>query len=335
MKQTTIVDLAKLLHITPSTVSRALRNHSEVSSKTKAKVLALAKKMDYHPNSIAQNLKQKKSNIIGVLVPQVRHYFFASIMSGITDVAEKAGLTVMICQSNDKYKNEVRNISSLISQRIAGLLVSISSATENFDHFESLINRKIPVVFFDRIWDDKRVSKVDVDDYNGAFQIVEHMILRGYKKIAHITGPGNLNISKQRLKGYKDALEKHNIDFHEKYIIHAGLNEEDGGNGISLLMKLPDIEKPDAVFCITDPVAIGAFLKIKELGLKIPEDIALGGFSDNPNASLITPSLTTVRQPAYELGKEAAEILIKQIQDHNWKPVNKMLNTELIIREST
>jgi DNA-binding LacI/PurR family transcriptional regulator len=223
----------------------------------------------------------------------------------------------------------------LISQHIAGLLISVSKTTDKFDHFESLQRRKIPTVFFDRAWNNPKASVVVVDDYEGAFQAVEHLISRGYQKIAHLAGPENLSICKLRLKGYLNALKNHGMPVRDEYIVRGGMNEEDGRQEVERLLQLPLAERPDAIFAVNDPVAIGAFIKIKAEKLKIPDDIALVGFSDNPEASLIEPPLTTVRQPAYELGKEATKILIRHINDADLQPVNKILKTELIIREST
>jgi DNA-binding LacI/PurR family transcriptional regulator len=335
MKQITIVDIAQKLNLTPSTVSRALRGHPDVNEATRRRILALADELDYHPNVIAQSLKKRRTNLIGVIVPQFRHYFFSAVMAGVTDVTEKAGYTIMVCHSNEEMEREASNIRTLISQHVAGLLISVSKTTVRFDHFESLQRRKIPMVFFDRTWNNPKASKVIVDDYEGALQAVKHLISQGYKKIAHLAGPDNLSICELRLKGYLDALKDHGMPVRNDYIVRGGLNEEDGKQEIEQLLQLPLAERPDAIFAVTDPVAIGAFIKIKAQKLKIPGDIALVGFSDNPEASLIEPPLTTVRQPAYELGKEATKILMHHINDADMQPVNKILKTELIIREST
>jgi DNA-binding LacI/PurR family transcriptional regulator len=334
MKQITIVDIAQKLNLTPSTVSRALRGHPDVNEATRRRILALADELDYHPNVIAQSLKKRRTNLIGVIVPQFRHYFFSAVMAGVTDVTEKAGYTIMVCHSNEEMEREASNIRTLISQHVAGLLISVSKTTVRFDHFESLQRRKIPMVFFDRTWNNPKASRVIVD-YEGALQAVKHLISQGYKKIAHLAGPDNLSICELRLKGYLDALKDHGMPVRNDYIVRGGLNEEDGKQEIEQLLQLPLAERPDAIFAVTDPVAIGAFIKIKAQKLKIPGDIALVGFSDNPEASLIEPSLTTVRQPAYELGKEATKILMHHINDADVQPVNKILKTELIIREST
>jgi len=335
MKQITIVDIAQKLHLTPSTVSRALRGHPDVNEETRRKILGLAEELDYHPNSIAQSLKKRRTNLIGVVVPQLRHYFFSAVMAGVTDIAEKAGFTIMVCHSNEEMEREVTNIRTLISQHIAGLLISVSKNTIRFDHFESLQRRKIPTVFFDRTWNNPKASKVMVDDYEGALQAVKYLISRGYKKIAHLAGPANLSICELRLKGYRDALKSHGMPVRDDYIVSGGMNEEDGKQEVEQLLRLLPSERPDAIFAVNDPVAIGAFIKIKAEKLKIPGDIALVGFSDNPEVSLIEPSLTTVRQPAYELGQEATKILMHHINDADMQPVTKILKTELIIREST
>ena len=334
--QTTLKDLASRLNLSPSTVSRALRDHPDVSERTKEKVKALAKELDYHPDTIAQHLQKKKSSVIGVIVPQVKHFFFASIMSGMTDVAYDAGYTLLISQSNESYEREVSNTMTLISHRVAGFLISVSKETKEFDHFETILRRGTPLVFFDRVCEDVNANKVIVDDYDGALKAVEHLIECGYKNIAHLGGPQSLSIGSQRYQGFRDALEKHGRSINEDHVIFCGLNEEDGMCGFDDLLKQSN-GFPDAVFAVTDPVAIGAYTKIKEKKLKIPDDIALVGFSDSPIASLIDPPLTSVRQPAYEMGKAAAELLIQEIANGQPSPVpaKMILKTELILREST
>jgi DNA-binding LacI/PurR family transcriptional regulator len=335
MKQATIKDIAKRLNISTSTVSRALSDHPDISRETKGKVQAVARQMDYHPNTIAKSLQRKHSLVIGVVVPQVKHYFFASIMAGITDVAYQAGFTVMICQSNEDFQREMSNIDVLISNRVAGLLISVSSTTRNCDHFIKLKRRGIPLVFFDRVCPEMDVSTVVVDDYDGAFNAVEYLIRKGYQRIGHLGGPEFLSISRLRFNGYHDALQKHGVPLREDWIIRGGLNEEDGSESVTKLLEQAKI-LPDALFCVNDPVALGAMLRLKEKGIRIPDEMAVMGFTDNPEASMIEPPLTTVRQPAYLIGKTAAELLLDQIQNksHRNRPMHKVLKTELIIRKS-
>ena len=215
------------------------------------------------------------------------------------------------------------------------MLVSLSQSTESFDHFKVLQRYNVPVVFFDRVSNEIEASKVVVDDYHGAFDVVNHLIQSGYRRIAHLAGPKNLSISKFRLKGYKDALERGNLTFNDSLVVYGGLDDTDGIVGVQKLLNLEPL--PDAVFAVNDPVATGAFVMIKEHGLKIPADIALAGFSNTNMTSLLDPPLTTVEQPSYEIGKTAAQLLMEQINsnDEKFVPKFKVIKTHLIVRGST
>jgi len=332
--QVTIKDIAEKLGISASTVSRALRDHPDISLSTKKIVHSVAEELDYHPDSIAQSLKHRKTNLIGVIVPEIKHNFFSAAISGIEDVAYSAGYAIIVSQSNESYERECLNISALISNRVAGLLISISETTTNDDQFRLLERQGIPFVFFDRVCENIDSSKVVVDDFGGAFKAVEYLILSGYKRIAHFAGPKHLSISQQRLEGYRAALKKHKIPFDGRLVIYSGLNEEDGYTSFSQLLELDQL--PDALFAVNDPVAIGAFENIRKHGLKIPENIALVGFSNNPVSELIEPALTTIEQSPYQVGKIAAQLLIEQISNpENFIPRKEILRTELIIRDST
>ena len=335
MAPATIKDLAKELNLSASTVSRALRDHPDISPLTKKRVISLANKLDYHPDSIAQSLQTQKTKTIGVIVPEIKQPFFASVINGIEELAYSAGYTIIVCQSNETYHREVLYTRTLVSHRVAGLLVSLSQTTQNLDHFKALQRRGVPIVFFDRVNDDIEASKVVVDDYNGAFAAVDHLIKSGYKRIAHLAGPKNLSISKYRLKGYKDALKLGNRPYNEELVVYGGLDDTDGVVGFQKLLSLEIL--PDAVFAVNDPVATGAFLTIKEHGLKIPDDIALVGFSNTNVSSLLDPPLTTVEQPTYEIGKTAVQLLLAQINNNekNFVPQFEVLKTHLIIRGST
>ncbi|MBN1780609.1 LacI family DNA-binding transcriptional regulator [bacterium] len=332
----TIKDIASRLNISVSTVSRALRNHPDISTETKRRVIAMADELDYHPNAIAQSLKRNRTNLIGVIVPQVKHDFFATVMSGIADVAYNAGYSVMIFQSNETYEREVLNVKAVMAQRAAGFLVSISKATKNYDHFLQLVDKDIPIVFFDRGCDEIPVSQVVVDDYDGAYQLVRHLIDTGYRRIAHLAGPEYLSIGKQRLDGYRDALKEAGMPFDPALVVTGGLNEEDGLSGFNRLQEqCPQF--PDAIFAVTDPVAYGVFQRLREHRYRIPDDVALAGFSDSNIASLLDPPLTTVRQPTYEIGQEAMNVLHRLIQQkqRTYRLKKYVLKTELVVREST
>ncbi|MCK4689585.1 MAG: LacI family DNA-binding transcriptional regulator, partial [Candidatus Marinimicrobia bacterium] len=240
-RQVTIKDIAKKLNISPSTVSRALRDHPDISTQTKKRVNSLAEELDYQPDSIAQSLKKRRTNLIGVIVPEIKHNFFSAAISGIEEVAYRAGYAIIVSQSNESYDRECVNVRALISNRVAGLLISISQTTEISDHFKLLERQGIPFVFFDRVCEDIEASKVVVDDFHGAFKAVEHLINSGYKRIAHLAGPKHLSISQCRLNGYLSALKKHEIPYDENLIVHGGLNEEDGIKGFQKLLKLDQL----------------------------------------------------------------------------------------------
>lgn len=335
MAPATIKDLARALNLSASTVSRALRNHPDISLETKKRVLSLAQKLNYHPNSIAQSLQTQKTKTIGVLVPEIKQPFFASVIYGIEKLAYKSDYTIIVCQSNESYEREVLCTHMLASHHVAGLLVSISMTTSNMDHFKTLQQRGVPIVFFDRVSDDIVASKVVVDDYQGAYTAVEHLVSCGYKRIAHLAGPKHLSIGKKRFQGYKDALKHGNLPYDESLVVFGGLDDTDGVTGFQKILQRNS--RPDAVFAANDSVATGAFVSIKENGFKIPSDIALVGFSNTKISSLLEPPLTTVEQPSYEIGSTAVQLLLEQINNHeeNFVPQVKVLKTHLIIRKST
>ena len=334
MAQITIKDIARQLNISPSTVSRALRGHPDISPKTRELVVAQAAKYNYRPNLIAQSLQNQRTNTIGVIVPEIRHFFFSSAISGIEMVSYEYGYNIMVCQSHENFEREVINTQALVSNQVAGLLISIAQETRSTDHLKAVINHGIPLVFFDRAAEGLKASKVVVDDYHGAYNAVEYLIRSGYRRIAHLAGPRHISISKHRMEGYRQALKDNNIRLEKNLVVPGGFGEEDGRAGVRKLLALK--KPPTAVFAVNDPVAIGAYAFIKESGLKIPGDIALVGFSNNPVSSLIEPPLLTVDQPAFEMGRTAAALLLEQIQspDQEFVPQTRLLKTSLIVRES-
>jgi DNA-binding LacI/PurR family transcriptional regulator len=272
---------------------------------------------------------------IGVIVPELKHPFFAATLDGIHDAASEAGFIVCVGQSKEDVDREREAIQSLLSHSIDGLLISIAQNTKETGHLRQVLDQSVPLVFFDRVCPGMEASTVVVDDFDGAFKATEHLILSGYKHIGHIGGPQFIYNMKRRYDGYLAALKKYDFPVRDEYIVFGGLDEKSGTEGMRKLLGLS--EKPDAIFAVNDPVAIGALFRIKEAGFKIHDDIALVGFSDNPIAALITPPLTTVAQPRYEIGKTAAELLIEQINAGSppEAPVEKILKTKLIIRQSS
>lgn len=335
MKHITITDIAKKLGISASTVSRALSGHPDVKESTKKQVLKLANEYKFKPNPIAQSLKNNKTTIIGVIVPEIKHDFFSSAISGIEEVAYNCGYTIIVCQSNESYERETINTNSMIQQRVAGVIASISQTTTNCEHFQRVIDIGIPLVFFDRAGEDIITSRVVIDNAKGACHATAHLIERGYKKIAHLAGPQTLEICKERLKGYKQALKESSVKLENNLIQYGGLDEIDGYSSMSTLLSQNNI--PDAIFAVNATVAIGAYQKIREAGIKIPSEIGIVGFSNNKIMTLVDPPMTAVSQPSFEMGKKAAEILIETIESgkKSTKPRSIVLDTELIIRGST
>ncbi len=333
-RHVTIIDLARELGISPSTVSRALIDHPDVRNETKDRVRRLAKRLHYFPNPIAQSLKSNQTRTLGVIVPEIKHDFFSSAISGIEEVAYQQGYTIILCQSNESFEREVVHTNLLMHHRVAGLLVSISQKTITGGHFRDFLKRKIPLVFFDRACDDVPASKVIIDDYKSAFDAVRYLVQKGYKRIAHLAGPRDLAICRKRCEGYVDALKQAGIAVTEELVPYGGMHEEDGYASMARL--LTDSGFPDAVFAVNDPVVIGAYQKIKEAGLRIPRDIALVGFSNNWITSLVDPPITTVNQPSFEMGKVATRLLIEAI-DNKWSDDQKrtiVLDTDLVVRSS-
>ncbi|HAC25457.1 MAG TPA: LacI family transcriptional regulator, partial [Cytophagales bacterium] len=245
--QVTIKDIARELGISPSTVSRALKDHPDISSETKKAVNALADKLNYQPNIVALSLRQKKTNTIGVIIPELVHFFFSTVISGIEDVSYEAGYSVIITQSNESFDREARDIKALFNSRVDGMLLSISRETTNYEHIESILSKGVPVVFFDRMYNNPNTSKVIVDDYVGAKEAVTHLIEQGCKRIAHLQAAPNLLISEDRLRGYKDALREANLPYQENFVLQcpSGTLEEAEKATRKLLALTPP---PDAIF---------------------------------------------------------------------------------------
>jgi len=338
--QVTIKDIARELGISPSTVSRALKDHPDISSETKKAVNQLAEKLNYQPNIVALNLRQKKTNTIGVIIPELVHFFFSTVIAGVEDVAYQAGYNVILTQSNESYQREVLDVKALFNSRVDGMLLSVSRETTNFDHIEYILSKGVPIVFYDRMYNNPNSSKVIVDDYVGAKEAVMHLIEQGCKRIAHLQGAPNLIISKDRLRGYQDALIEKQLEVRDSYTITCPEGSvEEGKKAARKLLALAN--PPDALFCNNDPMAMGAMMAIKEKGLKIPHDIALVGFSNWSYGEMMEPSLTTVDQPGFEMGQEAARLLIRQIETKDREdgaevaPETKVLKTRLVVRESS
>jgi len=335
VKNLTLKDLAQKLGLSISTVSRALQNNPSINNETRVKVNKLAKDLGYYPDVLAKSLKNKKSFTIGVIVPEISHFFFSSVIDGIEEKTNNNGYTILVTKSNEDMKREIINIESLISNRVAGIIASISQSTNSGSHFNQIIKRGIPLVLFDRVLDNLNVPKVVGNDFEKIYEIVSHLINSGYKHIGYLGGPSNLNISKNRIDGYTKALLDHNIEFNKRLILNVNLNEDGGFEGAKNLLK--QFPKIDAICCVNDPVALGVYKYLKKVGIKIPNKIGVTGFSNNPSSNIITPPMTTVDQKGYLMGRTAAEILIRKIENESSDSLNKthIIEGKLLIRESS
>lgn len=340
MKPATLKQIAEQLNISVSTVSKALKDYPDVSKKTKKLVKELAKTLNYKPNAFAVNLRNKESKTIGLIIPVIVHHFFSSVIKGIIAQAEKKGYLVIILQSNESYELEKKQIDLLMSQRVDGILISLANGTADFTHLNEVIAQDKPLVMFDKIAKLVRCSKIIIDDRKAAYTATKHLIDTGCKRIAHFRGPLLPQNSIDRFLGYKKALQDHNMVYDPSlvYICECGDNsfEEGKANARKLLEDHTDV---DGIFINTDLVAIGAMTEFNKQGIKIPDQISIVGFSNWFMSSVISPSLTTVDQPGYLMGKSAFKQLHKEIirkkenQHIDLKEI--ILQTDIVEREST
>lgn len=338
MKDITLKEIAAKLGVSITTVSKALKNYPDVSEKTKKAVIELAQKLHYTPNSFAVNLRTKESKTIGLIIPEVMHHFFSNIINAIIDEAEKNGYLVIILQSNESLELEKKQAELLINKRVDGILMSLSNDTNYDEHIKEIIDRNIPFVMFDKISKLCKCSKVIIDDQKAAFNAVQHLIDNNCKKIAHIRGPLNPQNSIDRFIGYKRALEKNNIPFDPKLVYTC--ENVTFQEGIDFAKQILDEHKDvDGIFAITDLVAVGVLSYFNDNDIKIPEQVAVIGFSNWFMSQVLTPKLSTVDQPSHSMGIEAFNLLLEEMNCHKegstFIPRTVELETNVIIRESS
>jgi len=334
----TIKDIAKALGLSTSTVSRALRDSYEISPETKKLVLEYAEKINYSPNPIALSLKERRSRSIGVIVCEIANSFFSQVINGIESIAYNNGYNVIIAQSRESFDREVMNLQYLTSRSIDGLIISVSTETNDFSNFRQLNEKGMPIVFFDRIVDEIQTHKVIVDNYKGAYEATAHLIKNGYSRIATLANARVLSITKERLAGYKAALADHNIEVNEsmiKYCHHGGMILSEVSEAMNDLLNLKP--RPDAFFATSDKLTTGCLRILKSKGVDVRNEIGLVGFSNTDLTELLDPPLTVIKQPAFEMGEIATKLLLQLIESK--RPVTdfetKVLATELFIRGST
>jgi DNA-binding LacI/PurR family transcriptional regulator len=328
-----ISDIARDLGISPSTVSRALKDHPSISLKTKRKVLEMAQLYNYRPNILAMGLRKRSTKTIGLIIPEIAHHFFSSVISGIEELAYASGYRVMICQSNEDQSREALNLTALLDHRVDGVLVSVSKNTMDFNHFKMAMEQGLPIVFFDRISEELATDRVVTNDYEGARTVTTHLIERGCRSILHLAAPRFVPVGKERLRGYRQALYENHIELRDDLILQCDTREQVEALKQVILNLAPGI---DAIFAVNDFTAIAAMQLLQRNGFIVPGDIAVAGFGDDPIASIVSPTLTTVEQKGYEMGKESVQLLIQRIEnpDTEFQPRTRVFESTLKIRES-
>lgn len=336
-KLITIYDLAKELEVSASTISRALKEHRSISKKTIKKVKKLAAERGYRPNQLAASFRTKRTTNIGVLVPWINRPFISSLISGAEKAAREKGYNVIISQSHDSYQNEMDNVRALYESQVCGLVVSLAMETEKYDHFEPFFENKTPVIFVDRVPEEIDNYKVVINNFTAAFNATKHLIEQGCKRIAHLGGATHQNVYQERTRGYLEALKQHNLPIDEALLLKGHiLSSEEGTRLAQYLLSLPN--PPDGIFSANDRAAVSTIQYAKSIGVKIPEELAVIGFNDDPICKIVEPKLSSVVHPAMAMGKITVEKILKlimenSVQNGDTKPTT--LDTELVLRESS
>lgn len=334
-KEVTIYDLARKLNISIATVSRALKDDPVVSKKTKKKIFDLAEEMGYRSNHFARNLRNQRTDTIGVIVPRLNSYFMSTVIAGIENVANSEGYNLIISQSSESAQKEMNSARTMFNNRVDGLLVSLAYDTEDISHFDTFYRKGVPIIFFDRVAEQDMGTNVLIDNRKAAYEATKHLIQQGCKRIAHITATPKRNVYIDRLEGYKKALADHHLPFTDELLIIGNLSQEAGAAAAEQITGME--HRPDGVFVANDNCAVGCILALKQAGVKIPEDIAFVGFNNDPVSKVVEPNLTTINYPGYEMGEVAARNLINHLNGIATITATNtiLLRSELIVRGSS
>lgn len=335
-KEITIYDIARHLNISATTVSRGLKDHPAINKNTRKKIVEAARHLGYRSNTFASSLRSKKTHTIGVIVPRLNSYFMSSVLAGMEDAASREGYNLIISQSLENSDKEVANALTMFNKRVDGLLVSLAYDTENIEHFSGFFRKNIPVVFFDRIYPDNETTGIVIDNFQAAYDVTKHLLDQGCTRIMHLGGNLLRNVYTERLRGYKQALKDYKIPVDDKLVCLGKLNEEAGLAAADLILKTAK-KRPDGVFAANDTAAVYCMMRLKEAGIRIPEDIAFAGFNNDPISKIIQPNLTTINYSGYDMGEAAVSSLINHLNGvANIKTTNTIvLRSDLIIRESS
>ncbi len=334
-KEVTIYDLAEALNISASTVSRGLKNNPLIKEETRTRILKMAKKMGYQQNTFASNLRKNRSNNVGVVVPRLDSYFMSKVISGIEKIANQKGYNLIINQSEESYEKEITCIQTMFNSRVDGLLISLASNTPDVDHLDIIKNKGIPLVFFDRVENQAHSVTILIDNFQAAYEATLHLIDSGCKRIMHIGGNLKRSVYSDRYQGYRRALKDRNLDYSKELLFTHKLNEDTGSQAVERIMKMQN--RPDGIFAANDTTAVSVICNLKMNGIKIPEDIAIVGFNNDPISRVVDPNLTTINYPGTEMGELAASTLINQIENkHSADDLKSIfLKHKLIIRNSS
>lgn len=334
-KEVTIYDIARELNISATTVSRGLKGHPTINKNTRKKIAEKAKEMGYSPNAFAGSLRSKRTNTIGVIVPRLNSYFMSSALAGMENIANKHGYNLIISQSLENAKKEIENAHTMFNRRVDGLLISLAYNTENIDHLLPFVNKNIPVIFFDRVFNNEQFTGIVIDNYASAYDVTRHLIEQGCKRIMHLAGSPLRNVYRDRLAGYQQALKDHGVTPDPALVLQSNLSEEDGMDAAQHILQMD--QKPDGIFASNDTCAIYCMKQLKQAGIRIPEDIAVAGFNNDRISQIIEPNLTTVDYPGYAIGETTATHMINHLKgDSTIRNTNTIvLRTELIIRASS
>lgn len=336
-KKVTIHDLAKEMNVSASTISRALKGDKSISKATTKKIIKLAEKRGYRPNPLASSLRKLQTTNIGILIPWINRPFISDLISGAEKAARKVGYNVIISQSHDSFENEIDNAESLLNSRVCGLIVSLAMETQDYDHFTPFIENGTPLIFVDRVPDSLDTYKVIIDNFAAGFNATQHLIEQGCKRIAILCGATHQNVYRDRLKGYLEALKRHNLPVDESLIVKGkALSTEEGFNLARQLLALPS--PPDGVFSTNDTAAVSVIRYAKSIGIKIPEELAVIGFNDDPVCQIVEPQLSSVVHPAMEMGKNTVNLVLNLIKGNTTQTNDSKtitLETELVLRASS
>jgi LacI family transcriptional regulator len=333
-KEITIYDIAEALSLSPATISRGLKDHPAIRKDTRKRIVEKAREMGYQHNAFASSLRRNRTNTIGVIVPRLNSYFMSTVIAGMEKVANAAGYNLIISQSLESVQKEITNVKTLFNSRVDGLLVSLAYDTEDLSHFDMLLEKNIPLIFFDRVFEHPKCTSIVIDNFKAGYEVTSHLISEGCKRIVHVSANLKRNVYAERLRGYRQALMDHGLPYDETLVFFNNLSDQAGVEVSQALLKMDTL--PDGMFSANDACAVSCIRELKQAGVKIPQDMAVAGFNNDPLSKVIEPNLTTVNYPGQEMGEIAGSTLIRRLDSLEGVTLNTIvLRHELVIRESS